>query len=32
MNWEDLIENKENISYYIAKGIGTGKEIREQGI
>ena len=32
MNWEELIENKENISYYIGKGIATAKEIREQGI
>ncbi len=32
MNWEDLITNKEPISYYISKGIATAKEIQEQGI
>lgn len=32
MNWEDLITNKEPISYYISKGIGTAKEIVEEGI
>lgn len=32
MNWEEIIETKENISYYIGKGIATAREIVEEGI
>lgn len=32
MNWEELITNKEPISYYISKGISKAGEIVEEGI
>ena len=32
MNWEELITNKEPISYYIIKGISKAGEIVEEGI
>ena len=32
MNWEEIIETKENISYYIGKGIGKAGEISKEGI